>query len=80
MVETMDNEKAIDYMKGIHDALPHAAMQLLARDVTRFLSEKDDAYKRLVVLATKHCPRDHHDFEEIIKLSSSAIERNWASA
>lgn len=31
MVETMDNEKAIDYMKGIHDALPHAAMQLLAR-------------------------------------------------
>ena len=29
-------------MQGIHDALPNAAMQLLARDVIRFLSSAND--------------------------------------
>lgn len=26
--------------------------------------------ERLLVLATKHCPSDHHDFEEIKRIAS----------
>jgi len=37
----MDKEKSIAYMQGIHDALPNAAMELLARDVMRFIGEQD---------------------------------------
>jgi len=26
---------------------------------------------RLLVLATKHCPQDHHDWDEILKLANT---------
>ena len=32
--------------------------------------------KRLLVLATKHCPQDHHDFEEIKRIASRWEKNN----
>lgn len=31
--------------------------------------DKDN--RRLLVLATKHCPQDHHDWPEILRLAKS---------
>lgn len=28
--------------------------------------------KRLLTLATKHCPRDHHDWQEILRIAGDA--------
>ncbi len=32
----------------------------------------DDKADRLLVLASKHCPKDHHDWLEILQLSGAA--------
>ena len=33
-------------------------------------------YDRLLVLATKHCPREHHDWQEILKIAALDTNRN----
>lgn len=39
------------------------------------LENKQAAYERLLVLATKHCPSDHHDFQEIELIAEQASIR-----
>lgn len=39
------------------------------------LEGKQSAYERLLVLATKHCPNDHHDFQEIIRIANPMNSR-----
>jgi hypothetical protein len=33
---------------------------------------ENDQRNRLLTLATKHCPRDHHDWQEILRIAGDA--------
>lgn len=51
--------------------LGHEAQKDLAwaADEIIELSEKAD---RLLVLATKHCPKEHHDWQEVLRIAGDA--------
>ena len=43
-------------------------LRLYRRSHKKLKLERD----RLLVLATKHCPKNHHDWDEILKISGDA--------
>ena len=50
----------------------NAFLGALSNLYTRIHSECEmlrEERDRLLVLATKHCPRDHHDFSEILNIA-----------
>ncbi len=55
-----DSNKA----SGCPDCVAYMRREL--RTLRNQLSKLISEYDRLLVLATKHCPKDHHDWPEII--------------
>lgn len=51
----------------IPDDLPEWAIEAMANGQLFNVAFKK--YDRLLVLATKHCPRDHNDWNEVVRLT-----------
>ncbi len=41
------------------------------RDAADRIAELEQPQERLMVLALKHCPQDHHDWPEVVKLTAA---------
>lgn len=53
--------------------LLEAGQALQAKEAPRRRGKSASAREeRLLVLATKHCPREHHDWQEILTLANDA--------
>jgi hypothetical protein len=46
-----------------------AQIEKLGRVIASGINDADADKDRLLVLATKHCPRDHHDWQEIMRIA-----------
>lgn len=46
-----------------------AQIEKLGRVIASGINDADDDKDRLLVLATKHCPKNHHDWQEIMQIA-----------
>lgn len=49
--------------------ISYQSSEQAARAAYKEISELQKQRERLLVLATKHCPKDHHDWQEILEIA-----------
>jgi len=68
--EAADRIEQLEKRPSFNDEIEnfHTFLGALSNLYTRMQAERD----RLLVLATKHCPREHHDWQEILRIADDA--------